>query len=157
MNRTPGIKDEDFLVITSDSPEGATFDDWYVAFQAKSISLRGQVVQFDLSTENLKSRGIEMIDEELTAVELFRSVLPEYREQLHATEDELRQRVPVDLPLLLRIDEWYHPDIPGGEKPSENETFQAIAKVLVAADPTLYKVEKAPNSHWSNWPDGGTL
>ncbi len=30
----------------------------------------------------------------------------------------------------MQLDEWYQPDIAGGESPSEHETFQMIANVL---------------------------
>lgn len=157
LSRPVGITNDDFLNCSEDGPEGETFDGWYVFPEAESITLRGEVVKFDLSKENLERRGVVMAEDELTAADLFRSLLPEYREQFLATEEELRERVPRDIPMILRLDEWHHPDIAGQEKPSENETFKSIAKVLVSADPSLYKVEIAPNSHWTNWPEGGTL
>ncbi|MBP7863422.1 hypothetical protein KA183_17175 [bacterium] len=157
LSRPLGITNDDFLNCSEDGPEGETFDGWYVFPEAESITLRGEVVKFDLSKENLERRGVVMAEDELTAADLFRSLLPEYREKFLATEEELRVRVPRDIPMILRLDEWHHPDIAGQEKPSENETFKSIAKVLVAADPSLYKLEKKPNNHWTNWPEGGTL
>ena len=47
---------------------------------------------------------------EITAPDLLRSLVPEYREILLASEVELRERLPADLPLILRLDEWYHPE-----------------------------------------------
>jgi hypothetical protein len=31
-----------------------------------------------------------------------------------------------------------------------------LAKVLVTGDAAHYKPTKPPNTHWSNWPGGGT-
>jgi hypothetical protein len=59
--------------------------------------------------------------------------------------------------VLLNLDQWYHPDLAGDEMPSGNETFQLIAKVLCSGDPSHYKPTNKPNTHWSNWPAGGTL
>jgi hypothetical protein len=61
------------------------------------------------------------------------------------------------LPEVLLLNEWYHNDLANGEMPSENETFQMIAKVLETGNAEFYKPTKEPNTHWKNWPDGGTL
>lgn len=157
LDRKPGLIDGDFLHMTGDGPEGPTFDDWYVRPEAETITLRGEVVPFDLSESAREARGITMVEDKLTATDLFRSLLPEHREKFLATEEELRQRIPDGLPLLLRLDDWYHPDVVCGEKPSENETFQLIGKVLAKRDASLYAPTKQPNTHWKNWPNGGTL
>ncbi len=58
---------------------------------------------------------------------------------------------------LLQLEEWFHPDVAVGQLPSENETFQQIAHVIELKDPTMYKPTYKPNTHWSHWPEGGTL
>jgi hypothetical protein len=55
------------------------------------------------------------------------------------------------------LDEWNHPDLANSELPSQSETFQQLAQVLATGDTSKYWPSKAPNSHWKNWPDGGTL
>jgi len=89
--------------------------------------------------------------------DLLREVVPRDRLLFLATEAELRKRIPSDLPRLLLLEDWHHPDLLKGEKPSASETFQMIAAVLVSADPSRYSPRLQPNSHWSNWPEGGTL
>lgn len=89
--------------------------------------------------------------------ELMRFVAEDYRALLVATEEELRALIPGDLPLLLRLDEWWHPDCANDEKPSETETFRMIADVLATGDRKRWKPPVEPNTHWSNWPNGGTL
>ena len=42
-------------------------------------------------------------------------------------------------------------------RPSGYETWQQIADVIVTGDPSLYKPTLQPNSHWSNWPEAGSL
>lgn len=116
-----GYTDDDFLVVSADGPEGATFDEWYVNPEAKTITLRDKVIPFDLTPENLKRKGITLVDDNLSVPDLFRSLLPEFRESLLATEEKLLKRIPHDL------------------------------------DPSLYKVDKPANNHWSNWLEGGTL
>jgi hypothetical protein len=40
---------------------------------------------------------------------------------------------------------------------SDFETFQMITEVLVRGDSAWYVPTQTPNTHWSNWPEGGTL
>ncbi|WP_437921531.1 DUF7003 family protein [Sphingobacterium sp. LRF_L2] len=53
-------------------------------------------------------------------------------------------------------DEW---DIEMWEnnRPSSYETWQLIAKVIAENAPEQYKPTLKPNTHWSNWPDSGTM
>ncbi|MBK8223273.1 MAG: hypothetical protein IPK73_19840 [Candidatus Obscuribacter sp.] len=160
LDRDPGVINEDFLGMTDDGPDGPTFDEdcgWYLTQEAGTLTVRGEVVSFDLSASALEAKGITMVEDRLSAADLFRSLLPECRGQFLATEDELRQRIPKDLPLLLRLDEWYHPDVANCEKPSANETFQQIASVLVSGNAAAFVPTRHPNTHWKNWPGGGIL
>jgi hypothetical protein len=42
-------------------------------------------------------------------------------------------------------------------RPSSYETWQQIAKVLATGDSSHYKPTLEPNTHWSNWPESGSL
>lgn len=89
---------------------------------------------------------------------VFRSLVPEHRALLLADNDEVRARIPADIPLILRLEEWHQPtDMWDGHKPSDYEVFRQVAEVLVTADPTRYRPTEQPNTHWSNWPEAGTL
>jgi hypothetical protein len=80
------------------------------------------------------------------------------REDVLATADERRLNVPPDFTQLLVLDEWNHPNVVlDTERPSHSEAFQQIARVLVTGDSAHYRPTLSPNTHWSNWPDGGTL
>ena len=98
----------------------------------------------------------EAIDH-LPIPDLFRRLLPRHRDLYHATEAELREVVPEDLPQILRLLEWEHSDAVHDVLPSHTECFPMIAKVLATGDVSHYKPTKPPNTHWSNWPAGGTL
>lgn len=41
--------------------------------------------------------------------------------------------------------------------PSSYETWNLLAKVIATGDTSLYKPTLAPNSHWRNWPDSGSM
>lgn len=86
--------------------------------------------------------------------EVVRDVVPEHRDLLLADESELRALVPPDLPEILRLEAWHHPDVLV-ERPSREEVFQLLAKVLDTGNPHEYRPTQAPNTHWSNWPESG--
>jgi hypothetical protein len=90
-------------------------------------------------------------------IDVLRRLVPRHRELLLADERELRRRIPVDLPEILRLDEWHQPDLVGGARPSQSETFRQIADVLARGDLGLYAPRARPNTHWSHWPESGSL
>jgi hypothetical protein len=86
--------------------------------------------------------------------EVVRELVPEHRDLLLADESELRALIPPDLPEILRLEAWHHPDVLV-ERPSREEVFQLMAKVLDTGNPHEYRPTRAPNTHWSNWPESG--
>ena len=79
------------------------------------------------------------------------------RDRFFAPPDIRRHHVPPELTQILQLEEWNHPDLCNDQLPSESETFQMLAEVLVTGDTTRYRPTLAPNTHWSNWPGGGLL
>jgi hypothetical protein len=88
---------------------------------------------------------------------LLRGLLPEHREALLATEEERRSGLREGIPQFLQLNEWQYPDILNRELPSETESFALLAESMAAGDATLYRPTIPPNTHWSNWPEGGSL
>ncbi|SCF96847.1 DUF7003 family protein [Streptomyces sp. Ncost-T10-10d] len=87
---------------------------------------------------------------------VFRRLVPEHRDLILADEAEVQSRIPGDLPKVLQLEEWHQPeDIE--TLPSTSETYQQIAEVLASGDVGRYRPRLSPNTHWSNWPDSGTL
>jgi hypothetical protein len=113
-------------------------------YRGGPIVVRGQAISVTAEP------GEEMID-------VLRRLVPEHRELLLANDVELRRRIPADLPEVLRLDQWHHPILGDGVRPSESETFHQIADVLTTGDVARYAPSKPPNTHWSNWPDSGSL
>ena len=85
----------------------------------------------------------------------LRRLVPEHRDLLLADDAELRRRLPADLPLVLRLDEWHHPD-PVDQQPTSAEVFVQLAQVLSRADPDRYRPTLPANTHYSNWPGSGS-
>lgn len=161
LHRPPGMADSDFLFPVKACPDSSVFDDrmgWYVINDTGCIMVRDKRVQFDISDVALKRKGIELgSGEKKDGATLLRSLLAENRQDLLASDEQLAQRNPGGLPLWVRLDEWYHPNVLGNERPSDCETFQMLADTIATGETTRYRPTKPPNTHWKNWPEGGTL
>ncbi len=160
LRRPPGISPDDTLRPVSDGDSGPLFDDDGITLHrgATDLRIRGCRVPLPRGPEHYLERQIVLeIPPEIQGFELLRGLLPEHRNLLLATDDEIRARVPTDLPQILRLEEWSHPDISEGDMPAESPTFQALAKVLETGDVTLYRPRRKANTHWSSWPEGGVL
>lgn len=86
----------------------------------------------------------------------LRRLVPRHRELLLADERELRRRIPDDIPEILRLDEWYQDDVLE-RRPSEMEVYRQLATVIATGDVSRYAPTTPPNTHWSNWPQSGSL
>lgn len=90
----------------------------------------------------------------------LRLLVPAHRDLLLGDTAELRRRLPEDLPEIFTLDEWRHPE--GlmdnfADEVDVDETFRILAKVLETGDTARYRPQRPPNTHWSNWPEAGTL
>lgn len=79
------------------------------------------------------------------------------RSSVLATADERRKCIPADLKQVMQLEEWNHPDLVNGERPSSNATFRSLAEVLAHGSISAFQPTEHPNTHWKNWPEGGTL
>jgi hypothetical protein len=118
--------------------------------------LRGNEVLLPEKSEYQKF-GIQLEEERPLTFEFCRYLAGKYKDIVLCTETERRVSVQPDMELLLQLDEWDHPDVSGEELPGSSDTFQKIAQVIVTGNADLYKNEENPNTHWSHWPEAGTL
>jgi hypothetical protein len=124
---------------------------------ARSVSVRGSVVPLP-DRSAYADHGIELADPPGVQVfELCRYLAAVARDQVLATPSERRTNVLPEMAEILVLDEWNHPDLVNDQGPSSSETFRQLAKVLASGDVADYQPALAPNTHWANWPDGGTL
>jgi hypothetical protein len=127
------------------------------ARDATSLTVRGKKIAIPTRDE-LRRLGIEPSEpDRLRTFEVCRYVAAIERELVLATPDERRTHVPADLGQILVLDDWHHPDLVTGQVASETAAFRTIAEVLATGDVGAYDPSEPGNTHWSNWPDGGSL
>jgi hypothetical protein len=136
-------------------------EDWIheekLAEGVRHVLLRDRLVSIP-PLDAYQQMGIEhQVGSAPKVYEFCRWLVATQRDQVLATDAEQRHHLADSLIKIMQLDDWHHPDIVGGEVPSNSETFRQLAEVLVSGDLSHYKPSEPPNTHWSNWPDGGTL
>jgi len=102
--------------------------------------------------------GIELKNSpQVQVFELCRFLACVARADVLANPSEQRVSILPEMELLLQLEEWHHPDVVSDERPSSSETFQQLAQVLATGDAGFYRPTQPPNTHWRNWPEGGSL
>lgn len=126
-----------------------------------TITIRNQKIKIPLDIEPYQKYGINWEYNGENYMGAVLKYLAETNPELtRATESELRRCLPNNLKKIMIINSWYQeeyhqfaPTVP----PSQQETFQMIAKVLVSGNIKYYKPTKSSNTHWSNWLESGGL
>jgi hypothetical protein len=141
-----------------EGPWQDTDDGELVAEDASELLVRGQAVPLPNADEYAR---YDIALEEAPRVrvyELCRYLAEIAREQVLATPAERRVSVLPEMEQILQLEEWHHPNVVDEkQRPSGSETFRQLAQVLATGDVRLYQPPQAPNTHWKNWPDGGSL
>lgn len=137
--------------------DGEWYEEETVSFDAKSIGVRDHGFLLPEAGQ-YEELGISLEDAPRVAIfELCRYLAAKHRDWVLATPAESDSHVLDSMEKILTLEEWNHPDLTGDEMPSDSETFQQLAEVLVTGDVSLYRPSLPPNTHWVNWPEGGTL
>ena len=127
-----------------------------VVMPKSSLHLRGEIHELPDVPAYLK-HGINLGGSTPHVYELCRYMSSLKQDAVLATNTERRYNVPDHLLEILSLDDWRHPDLADGEKPSKVEAFQQLSKVLQSGNVSYYKPTVEGNTHWKNWPDGGLL
>ncbi|MEL6988675.1 MAG: hypothetical protein AAGK97_12700 [Bacteroidota bacterium] len=144
----------------------------------KEIKVRDTIIPVSQDKNLYRKVGIEMnnSEDEIGWCELGRYLVIEYSHLFRATDEELNKYLPEGLEKILVLDEWYHKDYVDAEDlmdmkdanvaedyfdrhgPFESyETYPMLAEVLATGNPQHYKPSLKPNTHWSFWPESGSL
>lgn len=140
--------------------EGQWLDDEYseiVDASATSLLLRGREVALP-SAADYAAAGVILSDAgTVFAFEACRALAYLHRDKVLATDGERRSNLPLCMARLMLLDDWRHPNLVDPDQmPSGSVTFRRIADMIVQGAADTCPTQEG-NTHWSNWPDGGTL
>lgn len=132
-------------------------DNEMVHEQATHVILRGQYIPLP-PPSTYAALGIGLRDAPRVRVfELCRFLAASHRDLVLATPAERTINILPSMRQFLCLDEWHHPDLLAGERPSTSSTFRQLAEALSLGDASVYQAGAPPNTHWRFWPDGGSL
>lgn len=141
-----------------DGEEMETFE--LIGQNIKKIKVRDKFIPFESDFKKYEKVGIKIRDydnpKKLIAFEDFIRYLNETNPAIiSATEDDIKKHIQIDIPKLMTINEFHF--ISAYDKtnpPSNQETYQLIARILVTNDTTNWKPTQQANNHWTNWESG---
>jgi hypothetical protein len=106
----------------------------------------------------VKYKSIEKHSHWNLGFNLLVHLLANHREEMLATEDEIRAIVPSDIQQVILLDNWHHPDVCGwnGRKnrhfiPSDAMSMRMIAQVLETENIDFYQPCEEANIDWRFW------
>ena len=122
------------------------------------VVVRGQQRPM-LSETDYADAGVILSDApRIRVFEFCRAMAHVARDEVLATPAERTAHIAPEMRQILQLEEWNHPDVVDESKrPSNSEAFQQLAQVLVTGDIREYRPGLLPNTHWKNWPKGGSL
>lgn len=124
---------------------------------ATSLILRGRTVPLPTDADYLEASIEPVVIGGRPIVDMSRALAARYRNDVLASSEERRNNLRDTMKEILTLDDWVHPDVIDPScLPSRSETFIELAAVLTSGDVDLYR-QRPGNSHWSNWPNGGSL
>jgi hypothetical protein len=144
-----------------ENKEGGEMETFELIGQStKEIKIRDKLIPFDGDYRNYEKVGIKVRDYDNPKKLIGFSDLVRYLNEtnaslISATEQDIRQHIPNDLPKLITLDKFHF--VSAYDKstlPSIQEAYKLIAKVLVTQDTTNWKPTEKANNHWTNWESG---
>ncbi|MEM1013174.1 MAG: hypothetical protein AAGI46_13260 [Planctomycetota bacterium] len=148
------------LHVTGDAPDAPLFNlrdfDNSIMSSASGMKIRSRLVPIPTRLADYQEAGIVLCEPPVIyGYELLRLITPEHRSLVFLSEEEMSSYVGRHLPLLLRLEEWYHPDEPGDF--AKSEIVRILAQVISYGDASLYRPRLMANTHWRNWPMAGVV
>lgn len=131
-----------------------------IAQNTKQIKIRDKYISFDNDYRNYEKVGVKVRDYDnpkklIGFGDLVRYLNETNPSLISATEQDIREHIPKDLPKLMTIDQFHFVSFYDKSKPpSTQETYRLIAKVLLTRDTAYWKPTEKPNNHWKNWESG---
>ena len=124
----------------------------YVPPNAEAIELRsGETIPIPRDRRRYSALGIDAYNDlGLHLPKALRAICATHREKLLATDQDLRQHIPLDLPQFFRLNDWFQPAM-FDERPSRVITFRQLATALSTGDTESYTSPGRPTCHWRFW------
>lgn len=117
---------------------------------AGEVVVRGNYITLP-SRHEYEEAGISLADpDRIQVYELCRYLAATRRELVLCTPEELVVNLPPGLNLVLKLDEWHHPNLASGQTAGATETFRQLAEVLATGNLSAYHPQESPNTHWKN-------
>lgn len=125
-----------------------------VSPDATYISVRDLQIPIETNSLKYKELKINLEDSGLIGFkDLVRYLNETQKNLMSASEEEIKDALPKDLPLIMTLEKYYYTSKYNNILPSKQKLFHLIAKILVTKDKTLW-ISTEDNNEWFNWDSG---
>lgn len=126
--------------------------------EAGFVSVGNTLIPIEKDPEKYRAKGVELqFPPRITPWEMMRYHAPEYAHLFWVTRAEITDEIPLEMKAVATLYDWEHPDLALRENPSDKASFSLIADFILSGDKKLLEQIQNGNTHWRNWPEGGTL
>lgn len=131
-----------------------------IARDIKEIKVRDKIVPFNNNYLDYEKLGIKVKEYDnpnklIGFPDFIRYLHETDPELISATDSDIRQHIPKDIPKLTTIDKFhYSSHYDDKVLPSGQELYKLIAKIIVTRDTANWKPTQKPNNSWKNWESG---
>ena len=149
-------------IVLTGSPHKPIFDpttgDCIADWTRWSVGINGKDLSFSPSCEDYAEAGIGISQPpgpgSIRGVDILRFLVHRLNHPFFASDDELLAFAPHCKNMLrfFQTTQWQHPDVAGGELPSQCQSIKSLIIALQDGDPNKFD-PGVPNTHWRNWLD----
>lgn len=141
------------LDISEDSPFEDELGNDILDIEDFTLVINGENKRFSPSKSDFESLGLPMNLLMQPTERMFRYVCAVMHPRFFLSVSELCKLLgSSEIPLILQLTQWSHPDIAAGELPSQNECMKQIARAIQMRDSGKYSCPPTSmNTHWANW------
>lgn len=136
-----------------------TSGEWIADWTSWCTLMGGKVYRYNPTRADYAAVGIEVPPRggpgTLKAEQLLRFLVSMAGTHgLFMTETQLKNELHLgsEMRVFLQTEKWQHPDIAGGEKPSDNECIRSLLRALESDSPSEFRTGY-PNTDWRLWKD----
>lgn len=123
-----------------------------IDFYNFEIEVLGKSRYFNLSSSSYSDNNINLVDEGEPAFKLLCMLTKLVGKDFYRSNNELLEACNrINVPIFLQLDEWNHPDLTNGDRPSDNVCLQNFARAISTGQTEIYTCPEEINTSWPSW------
>lgn len=117
-----------------------------------TVKVKGKTIHFTPQREDYTEAHVNLEDSSYPGFKILCLLVSLMPNELFRSDDALLKACNrSNLPRFLQLNDWHHPDLFNGERPSNCEFFSSLAQSIAEDNYQLLHQIQAVNSRWYHW------